>query len=66
MPEARNQNRRVIGTAAKSDSNRVSSYIARDLTPEQKAQRQRETEASYQAWLEARRARLSRPRLLRF
>lgn len=35
------------------------------MTPEQKAQRQAETEAGYQAWLEARRARLMRLRLLR-
>lgn len=65
MAEARNQNRRVIGTSAKSDSHRVTSYSDRGQSPEQKAQRQAETEASYQAWLAARRARLNRPRLLR-
>lgn len=65
MPEARNQNRRIYGNTTRSYSTVASSNTATGLTEEQKAERQRETQANYERWRLAREARLNRLKLLR-
>lgn len=65
MAQMRRENMRIIGQPAARAFTREAGPNMANMTPEQKAQRQADTQKSYEAWVEARRARLQRPRLLR-
>lgn len=57
MAQMRRENVRVTGKQPGKESNRVTSYLDRGLTDEQKAQKHEDTVKSLEVWMKQREAR---------